>query len=321
MKNCLGIEIGNYRIKIAYMEKGVLREYISERIEEGAKPDARLCAETIRDLLAQKMIRCKKAVFVLRQEDSYVKKFKLPFMTTEQLKLNLPYEFQDYIGERLDAFQYDYAMIDRTDDGMELLAAACRKELCQQFEKIAKLAKLKIVGIVPSAIGLERILERAFHGEKKDFAVLDLRTRAVMVHFFNDGIYEITRTMEIGCMEIEKIWNRDPEMIRELGLDPDESAWDENDKKNLKSTLDERYRSIGIQIMRVLNFYSFNNTDNTIDTLYYCGGGARFKELIDAIQANLDLPVKSLGELAPEVDLEKMPEWLDSPQTYGVLLA
>ena len=212
-------------------------------------------------------------------------------------------------------------MIDRTDDEMELLAAACRKELCQQFEKIAKLAKLKIVGIVPSAIGLERILERALHGEKKDFAVLDLRTRAVMVHFFNDGIYEITRTMETGCMEIEKIWNRDPEMIRELGLDPDESAWDENDKKNLKSTLDERYRSIGIQIMRVLNFYSFNNADNTIDTLYYCGGGARFKELIDAIQANLDLPVKSLGELAPEVDLEKMPEWLDSPQTYGVLLA
>ena len=51
--------------------------------------------------------------------------------------------------------------------------------------------------------------------------------------------------------------------------------------------------------MRVLNFYSFNNADNTIDTLYYCGGGARFKELIDAIQANLDLPVKSLGELAP----------------------
>lgn len=46
MKNCLGIEIGNYRIKIAYMEKGVLKECISERIEEGAKPDARLCAET-----------------------------------------------------------------------------------------------------------------------------------------------------------------------------------------------------------------------------------------------------------------------------------
>ena len=28
MKNCLGIEIGHYRIKIAYAEKGELKEFI-----------------------------------------------------------------------------------------------------------------------------------------------------------------------------------------------------------------------------------------------------------------------------------------------------
>ena len=45
MKNCLGIEIGNYRIKIAYMEKACWKGWISERIEERSeKPDARLCA-------------------------------------------------------------------------------------------------------------------------------------------------------------------------------------------------------------------------------------------------------------------------------------
>ena len=93
--------------------------------------------------------------------------------------------------------------------GWSISRLPAEKNCASSLKKIAKLAKLKIVGIVPSAIGLERILERALHGEKKDFAVLDLRTRAVMVHFFNDGIYEITRTMETGCMEIEKIWNRD----------------------------------------------------------------------------------------------------------------
>ena len=73
MKNCLGIEIGNYRIKIAYMEKGVLKEWISERIEEGAKPDARLCAETIRDLLAQKNdpLQCRVFVKQLNQKLNY----------------------------------------------------------------------------------------------------------------------------------------------------------------------------------------------------------------------------------------------------------
>ena len=29
MKNCLGIEIGHYRVKIAYMEHGELQTYVS----------------------------------------------------------------------------------------------------------------------------------------------------------------------------------------------------------------------------------------------------------------------------------------------------
>ena len=42
MKNCLGIEIGNYRIKIAYMEKGVLKEYIQNgsKKERNRLPDS-----------------------------------------------------------------------------------------------------------------------------------------------------------------------------------------------------------------------------------------------------------------------------------------
>ena len=50
MKNCLGIELGNYWIKIAYMEKNVLAEYFSERIENGEKPDHRLIAQTVREI-------------------------------------------------------------------------------------------------------------------------------------------------------------------------------------------------------------------------------------------------------------------------------
>ena len=70
--------------------------------------------------------------------------------------------------------------------------------------------------------------------------------------------------------------------------------------------------------MRVLNFYSFNNSDNTIDSLYYCGGGARYKGLIDTLSDTVGIPVKSIGEILPELDAKKMPEWIDSPQTVGV---
>lgn len=259
MKNCLGIEIGHYRIKIAYAENGELREFISERVEGIDRNDMRQYADLIKDLLKEYAIRCRNVVFVIRQEDAYVRRFELPLMTEEQLRLNLPYEFHDYIGNEMDKYVFDYAMIYADQEKMDLIGAACTKELSQQFEKLAKMAHLKLVGLVPAVLG--------------------------------------------------------------LGIEVEEENREETDKEKMAAVLEEQYRTRAVQVMRVLNFYSFNNVNNTIDSLYYCGGGARYGELIDALKETLDLPVRSVAELLPEVSLDEEDEWIDSPQAYGVLLA
>ena len=116
MKNCLGIEIGHYRVKIAYMEHGELQTYVSERLETENQTDMKVYAELIKDVLKENNIRCKNAVFVLRQDDTYVKRCSVPLMTVDQLKLNLPFEFHDYIGDELEQYQFDYGVIERTED-------------------------------------------------------------------------------------------------------------------------------------------------------------------------------------------------------------
>lgn len=346
-------EIGHYRIKIAYAEKGELREFISERVEGIDRNDMRQYADLIKDLLKEYAIRCRNVVFVIRQEDVYVRRFELPLMTEEQLRLNLPYEFHDYIGNEMDKYVFDYAMIYADQEKMDLIGAACTKELSQQFEKLAKMAHLKLVGLVPAVLGLEWILEYAeerMADEKKaletklnaephkkeekenaegaeksetvkDYAILDLGTQALRIHFFRHGIYDITRTMEPGCEEIEQIRLGDKNKMQELGIEVEEENREETDKEKMAAVLEEQYRTRAVQVMRVLNFYSFNNVNNTIDSLYYCGGGARYGELIDALKETLDLPVRSVAELLPEVSLDEEDEWIDSPQAYGVLLA
>ena len=321
MKNCLGIEIGHCRIKIAYMERGELKKYVSVRLDNDTLTDMKLYAEFIQDILRENNIHCKNVVFALRQDDTYVKRCRLPLMTIDQLKLNLPYEFHDYIGEELGAYQFDYAVIERTEEQLDLLAAACRKELCGQFKKLAKLSRLKLVGLVPSVVGLERILEHMQNGERdKDFAVVDLGTKALRVHFFRKGIYDITRTMEPGCEEIERLHRGDKIKLDELDMDAEDAFWTTQSEKAIDRHLQDRYQSIAVQIMRVLNFYSFNNADNTIDTLYYCGGGARYGALISELAETVEIPVKSIGGLLSEAEEENNPEWVDSPQTVGVLL-
>ncbi len=339
MRNCLGIEIGRYRIKIAYAEKGVLREFISEKIQGMDLKDMKVCAGLIRDLLKEYVIRCKNVVFVVKSEDAYVRRFELPKMTEEQLKINLPYEFHDYIGDDTDRYVFDYAVIDNDDDSRDggsndadsangtinIIGAACSKELTGQYKKLAKMAHLKLVGLVPAVLGLERILE---YGEdagkkKKDYAILDLGTGSMNIHFFRKGIYDMTRTMEPGCGEIELIRSGDKDKLSELGIDPDVENRDDAGNKKLDAVLDEEYKTRAVQVMRVMNFYSFNNVNNTIDILYCCGGGAHYEELLDELEETLNMPVRTVADLWPDIEIDDDDEendWIDSPQTYGVLL-
>ena len=137
MKNCLGIEIGHYRIKIAYAEKGELKEFISERVRgNGSDRYARQCADLIKDLLKEYAIRCRNVVFVIRQEDVYVRRFEMPLMTEEQLRLNLPYEFHDYIGDEMDKYVFDYAMIhDESERTMDLAWCGVYERRCRSSLK------------------------------------------------------------------------------------------------------------------------------------------------------------------------------------------
>lgn len=301
MKRFLGIELGHYRVKLAYMEQGILKNYISERTQTDFHADKRLYAEQIRKLLAVHEIHCKNTVFVLPQEKTYVKRVRLPLLTKEQLNLNLPYEFVDYIGEQTELYQFDYAVLERSSRHLDLLAAACKKELCTELQSFAKLAGLRLTGLVPAVIGLERLLNRN-NDRKQDFVIVDLGFRALRIHFFRQGFYDTTRILEPGCEEMEQLCKKEEENT-ELFL--------------------QCCQTIAVQIMRVLNFYSFNHMDNTLDTLYYCGGGARYPKLLAAMDRAVEIPVKSLAVLFPELNLNEIgitEDCLDSPQTIGVLL-
>ena len=217
MKNCLGIEVGHYRIKIAYAEKGELKEFISERVQGMDLTDMHVCADLIKDLLKEYAIRCRNVVFVIRQEDVYVRRFEMPLMTEEQLRLNLPYEFHDYIGDEMDKYVFDYAMIQTKERTMDLLGAACTKTLLQQFEKAGKDGAPEARR--PGPGGAWPGADSGYAQERKDYAVLDLGTQALRIHFFREGVYDITRTMEPGCEEIEQIRLGDKNKMQELGIE------------------------------------------------------------------------------------------------------
>lgn len=322
----VGVDIGDYRMKISYIVKGKIKEFFYENIPDNAVKGGMIqywdaMAEFLRDTLKAHKLRCKSVIFSVPVNGVYIRTVDLPLMTVKQLELNLPFEFHDYISDDTDKYFYDYAVIERGDKNMKLLAVACSKELIERYRTLAKNAKLNAVGLVPDVIGIQRILKRYNQlysvPEDKDYAILDMGDQSFKIHFYNHGVYDVTRSLEPGgysfAETISSINGTDVHIAR---ISEEENVDDIQTHEKLL----QLYESRAVEIMRALNFYSYSNTANTIDTLYYFGGSGYIRKLVETLSETLNIPVRPLAELDASAEAVMRDIFSLSPHSYGITL-
>ena len=62
----------------------------------------------------------------------------------------------------------------------------------------------------------------------------------------------------------------------------------------------ELYNRMAIEIMKSVNFYNYNNREQSLRSVYLCGGGAAIPQIHDAIRQLTDLEVTPISALLPE---------------------
>ncbi len=328
-KKILGIEIGNCRLKIA-----VCSDYNLERLITADLPDNLVqedeivswdaMAEFIKEVIKENKISVKSTAVVIPEKLVYTKHVVMPAMTVDQLKVNLPYEFHDYITEEKDKYFYDYAVMNKTfdDDGnlteMELMAVAILKETVNQYKTMFRRAGLRLNLVAPDYCAIRNIIKDYEEvndlKEPGDYAVLDIGHKTVKLYFFTKGEYEITRVMEAGCEEIDRYIAENLNVEEHIAR-----IYKETNKDDIlhEPGCEEIYSQMAIEVMRVLNFYNFNHPDNGLDALYYCGGGSLITPLIDAIAGATEVKVVSLDNLLTD-KYEDTTKILQGPQALGI---
>lgn len=322
----VGVDIGDYRIKVSYIVKGKVKKFFYEDVPDNAVKGGMIrfwdaMAGFLKDSFKSHGIRCKNVIFSVPVSGVYIRAVELPLMTIKQLELNLPFEFQDYISDNTDKYFYDYAVIEQGEKNMKLLAVACSKELINKYRTLAKSAKLNPIGLVPDVVGIQRILSRYNQLYSvpldKDYAILDMGDQSFKIHFYNHGVYDVTRSLEPGgysfAQTISEITGTDVHIAR---ISEEENV---NDIQTHEKLI-QLYESRAVEIMRALNFYSYSNTSNTIDTLYYFGGSGNIRKLVQILSETLNIPVKPLDELSGVSDEDMRACFFLSPQSYGVTL-
>ena len=392
-KKLLGFDIDAYSMKIAVCsKKKQLEDYLSVDLPENMIRDGKFISpdamgDFIKETLKSHRLKGSMAAVALNSQQYYIRRVRLPKMTPEQLAINLPFEFHDYITGETKDYVFDYEVLGMSDKEMDLLAATTSKAVIETYKRIMKRAGLKLYKLVPDVLGIQSILlplteenpkdkkkkEKSAKAEKKpkkekpakkrkkkitaaeelaeaqaeeqkkdemqkaleeamkakeepkqeepenrfqDYAVLSIMHDGTRLHFFSNGSYEITRDMNTGMKDVINA------IVDQSGVDwhlADLMMMTNQDNILSSAPVQNILDQMTTEIMRVMNFYNYNNPKNNIDRILYCGGILE-ETLLPRIEEATGLPCHPLSEMVKGSEkLEKRDTLNRSPQAYGII--
>lgn len=338
-KNLLGIDIGHDRLKLVLVngkqiKKSAIVSMPQNLIRNGSIVSTEALGELIRSTMKENKISCKNAALVLSDEGVFVRNVTMPVMSADQLVYNLPYEFRDYISDELKNYVFDYAMISTPEEmsgpaqelyeeegtpvsrTMDLLAVAAPVSLIQESKEMIRKAGLKLVKAAPSVCcytSLIREMEKNTNVYGKEYCILDLGYQSIHMHIFRGDCHMVTRVLEIGLSSLDQAiadtYHVDIHLAHTYLLT------NHDDCQN-KSMCTHVFDRIAIELMRALNFYSFNNMDSQLEDIWISGGGVAISSLGKAIANQLNMNIHKAEELLPNQEAHEEPYSLI--QAYGI---
>jgi len=314
-RSIIGLDFGSCALKAAVWDGGKITRMLEEPMPDqmvrgGSVTSAEAMADFLKRVLKENRISVRRAAVLLPASQVFVQLCELPAMTQNQLKLNLPYEFRDFIPENRDNYFYDYALIEmRKDEAgtpktMRLLAAAVSKELVQSYANLCRWAGLKLVTAIPVEMAYTNLLRR-YNPQTgpQEICIVDCGHTGQRVYFYSRNTFETAREGEQGGAGIDET------LADLLGADihiahvrKEANAQEELAMPQVRSYLQETLRDA----QRAVNFYHFSNPDRQLEMGYYCGGGSRIPFLQEELEGVTELRMRPITELLGETpDPEK----------------
>lgn len=302
----LGFDIGSSSLKIAVLKGGAprIREVrLPENMvdETGAVILPHAFAQFLKQTRKELRLPRGPAALVLPPSQVICRLVTMPRMTSEQLLMNLPYEFSDFIQGAADQYYCDYAVCaaggeEDEEQGIPMMAAVAAKDTLAEYTRMFSQAGIKLKVVLPQEMALLQLLQARGNGAE-EFCFIDMGHRHTRITVAWRDRIQATRQIALGGRNI------DLAIADELGVD----AFLSNTYKlnNFQSVLDlpavaDVCDRIAVEILKVVNFYQFTYRASNLAGVYLVGGGAALPLLRRSIENTVDLPLLDPADLLPE---------------------
>lgn len=320
----IGFDIGNSSMKIAVAKKSgmVIHEVrLPENMMENsgvAMPNA--FSDFLKKTRRKLHLPKGEGALVIPANQVICRLVTLPVMTKEQLLMNLPYEFSDFMQGESDQYFCDYAVCDsalekeeqETEEEAEqeaeeqkemtMMAAAVSKNQAYQYIRMFAQAGIKLKILLPEEMALIQLV-RSFREKNADspaeYCFVDLGHQSTRITVVNRDRIQATRQVPLG--------GRNVDMVIADSMNVDAFLANSYKASNYMDVLQspgcmEVYNQIAVEILKVINFYQFTFRESNLPGIYLIGGGAGIAPLCRVIEDVVGFPLLPLEEILPLAD-------------------
>ena len=273
----IGVEFGSNTLKMAVcsgdqVKKMAVAKMPEDLVREGRVTSPAAMTQFLKDMMKENGIRGGNCAMVLPASLVIGHHVSMPAMSHNELMLNLPFEFRDFVGKDGAKFDYDYSVMGIHDNVMELYAAAVRKDVTEQYYSIFKKAGLTLKIATPAEMAWCNLIANAPNLPKK-LCVVDIGHNTTRVNIFVDGNFVMGKDIDMaGALLDQTIADN-----QEIDAHAARTRKEANMNKVLSADfMNDAYQIMAIEVMKIVNFFNYSDKSGgtPLEHVYYCGGSS-----------------------------------------------
>jgi type IV pilus assembly protein PilM len=305
-KSMVGVDIGSSSVKAVELQgkRGDLQllslgfeALQSDCVVDGQIMELNAVSNAISSIFNEHKIKTTQVAAGVNGHSVIVKNIVLPQMTDGELQESFAWHAEEHIPFDISDVNLDYHVMDRSNDAIHVLMAACKRDKVANLKQAIQLAGKQPSVVDVDAFALQNCYELNYEPQPGQIvALLNIGASTTNINILNGVRSVFTRDATFGGNQYTSL------LQKELGLTFDQAESvkrgnpvpDGADIREVGPILDTVSDILALEIQKTMDFYraTVEDGESAVQKILVSGGGSKLTGLVEFLGRRFEVPVE-----------------------------
>jgi len=302
----VGVDIGSNSVKAVELQgKGSDLQLLNlgfqtlqaDSVVDGQIMELNAVSNAISSIFNEHKIKTTKVAAGVNGHSVIVKNIVLPQMTEDELQESFAWHAEEHIPFDISDVNLDYHVMNRSDDAIHVLLAACKRDKVANLKQAIQLAGKQPTVVDVDAFALQNCYELNYDPQPGHVvALLNIGASTTNINILNGVRSVFTRDATFGGNQYTSL------LQKEMGLTFDQAEAVKRgmpvpegiEQRDIAPILDTVSDILALEIQKTMDFYraTVEEGESAVEKILVSGGGSKLKGLVEFLSKRFEVPVE-----------------------------